>query len=633
MRDRGPRAALVALPLVAALTLPAALSLPGAAAAADVQATVGAPAEDAPAPEDVAVPTDPVDLGVVAAPLRFAAGPGVAIALADGRRYLDTLELRSPGDGQVLVNDLTLDDYTAGVAEMPGRWHLEALKAQAVAARTYAWHQLQLGTFDSRGYDICDTVDCQAFAGASQEEGEQGDRWRRAVDETAGQVLLDEAGDPILARYFSTSGGRTLPNEVVFPRSGPRPYLVGVDDPGDEVSPYHRWEVTFSREEFDSILARGETLGATVPVAAIERLGEIDEPGADLRVTGADGTEVVVDSVDLRTFVSTVARELYPDRFPTARSDGLRPLPSTLPSSRFTVDVGDDEVVVTGRGWGHGVGMGQYGARGRAEAGDDHATILAAYYNGLEPVVSDAAPERIRVGLSLASVGSVTPDAPMAITAGGDTVVEAATGTWTVAGEGGGVRLSGPPGWGQPAAASRTEEAIGVPTLPRAIAVEAVTAVPGAVALEVTTADGEVVLERAISGGSAGRHVAVWDLNDADGEPVPPGDYLAAVTVTAADGSTAGSPLPVRVDESPGPLAALTGEDGASSWWAVPVVLVVGLVGLAAAGAALGRRRDRRARARRRAAARTASSAPMAGASAASTDHPRPEPSDPRRSR
>jgi stage II sporulation protein D len=630
MREHVRRlAGLLTLPLLVALAVPA-------AAAADVRATVGTPAADAPAPDDVAVPTDPVDLGVVDAPLRFSAGAGVALALADGRRYLDTLELRSPGDDQVLVNELTLDDYVAGVAEMPGRWHPEALKAQAVAARTYAWHQLQLGTFQPRGYDICDTVDCQAFAGASQQEGEQGDRWRQAVDDTAGQVLLDDAGDPILARYFSTSGGRTLPNEVVFPRSGPRPYLVGVDDPGDAVSPYHRWEVTFSRDEFDSILARGETLGATVPVASIERLGDVDEPGADLRVTGGDGTEVVVDSVDLRTFVSTVARELYPDRFPTVRSDGLRPLPSTLPSSRFTVDVGDDEVVVTGRGWGHGVGMGQYGARGRAEAGDDHATILAAYYNGLEPVVTDAAPDRIRVGLSQPSVGSVTPDAPMTIAAGGDTVVEAATGTWTVAGDGGGVRLSGPPGWGEPAAASRTEEAIGVPTLPRAVAVEAVTAVPGAVALEVTGPDGEVVLERPISGGSAGRHVGVWDLNDAAGSPVPPGDYQVTVTVTAADGSTAGTPLPIRVEEAPGPLAVLTGEDGSASWWLLPVALVLGLVALAAGGAALGRRRDRRARARRRAAVPASTSAPMAGASAASAasaDHHRPEPTDPRRSR
>src|SRR5690606_35927857 len=103
--------------------------------------TTGAPSADAPSPDEVVVPTDPVDLGVVATPLVFDAGAGAVLELADGRRYLDRLELRDPGDDQVLINDLTTDDYVAGVAEMPGRWHLEALKAQAVAARTYAWYQ------------------------------------------------------------------------------------------------------------------------------------------------------------------------------------------------------------------------------------------------------------------------------------------------------------------------------------------------------------------------------------------------------------------------------------------------------------------------------------------------------------
>ncbi len=133
----------------------------------------------------------------------------------------------------------------------------------------------------------------------------------------------------------------------------------GSTTPDDAVSPYHRWEVTFSREEFDAILGRGETLAPPCPSPSVERLGPVDEPGADLRVTGTDGTEVVVDSVDLRSFVSSVAPSLYPDRFPTARADGLRPLPTTLPSSRFEVAVGDDEVVVSGRGWGHG---GRHGA-------------------------------------------------------------------------------------------------------------------------------------------------------------------------------------------------------------------------------------------------------------------------------
>jgi SpoIID/LytB domain protein len=541
-------------------------------AAADVEVTLGEPAADAPTAADVTVPTEPVDAGVVDVPLRFEAGPGVALQLADGRRFLDRLELRSPGDGQVLINDVTVDDYVAGVAEMPGRWHLEALKAQAVAARTYAWHAVELGTFAGRGYDICDSVDCQAFAGAEQEEGVSGRRWRAAVDQTAGEVLVGDDGAPILARYFSTSGGRTLPNEVVFPSSGPRPYLTGTDDPDDEVSPYHRWEVRFTRAAFEAILSRGEQLATVVPLASVERLGEVDLPGADVRFVGQDGTEVVLDSVDVRRFVSAVAPELYPEAYPSRRADGLRRLPATLPSSRFTIDVGDDEVVVEGRGWGHAVGMGQYGARGRAEGGATYDDILAAYYNGLRPTTSDQLPERIRVGLSRPAVGSVTPEGPMRIVAGGDVVVEDATGTWTVAAEGGGVRLTAPAGWGEPAAASRTEPALGVPTLPGVVAVEATTAVPGAVALRVEDAGGEVVLERGIGAGDAGRQVAVWDGTDAAGEDVAAGDYALALVVTAADGSTAGTPLPVRVERERGPIATLTGESGDRT---VPVPLVL----------------------------------------------------------
>jgi SpoIID/LytB domain protein len=525
--------------------------------------TVGTPDPDAPAVEAVEVPTGPVDVGVVAAPLRFAAGPEAVLELADGRRYLDTLELRIAGGDQTLVNDLTIDDYVAGVAEMPGRWPVEALKAQAVAARTYAWYQRELGTFASRGYDICATVDCQAFAGASQQEGDSGSRWRTAVDETAGEVLLDDAGGPILARYFSTSGGRTLPNEVVFPSSGAFPYLVGIDDPADEASPYHRWRVEFTREEFDTILGAGEQLGAATPVAEIERLGEVDVPDADLRVRGADGTEVTIGSVDFRSFVSEVARSRFPDRFPTARADGLRPLPATLPSSRFRVEVGDEEVVVDGRGWGHGVGMGQYGARGRAEAGDGYEDILADYYAGLRPTTTAALPERMRVGLRDPAVGSVRGDAPFAITADGDTVTEAATGTWALQRADGGVRLSAPPGWGEPAAASRTETSATLPSGPNAVAVDVVTAGPAEVRLRVADGD-RTLLERSLGAHDAGTVTGRWDLDDGEGERVPDGTYDVLLEVVAADGSVAGAPLPVTVTTPTSSFGGLTSSDGPS---------------------------------------------------------------------
>lgn len=532
-------------------------------------------------PSTVVVPTDPVPLGEVGATVRFEGAAGVALELADGRRLLDTVEVALVGDGQRLVNELSLDDYVAGIAEVPPSWHVEALKAQAVAARTYAWHLIELGTFGGRGFDVCDTIDCQVFRGAAQEEAEGGERWRAAVDATAGQVLVDDDGAPILARYFSTSGGRTLPNEVVFPSSGPRPYLTGTDDPFDAVSPFHRWEVTFTREEFDAITGAGDTLAGVTPVADVERLGPTDLPDAELRFTGADGATATLGSVAFRRFVSEVAPSRFPDRFPSARADGLRPLPATVPSSRFEVEVADDEVVVRGLGWGHAVGMGQYGALGRARDGQTYDQILAAYYAGLRPQVSDAAPERVRVGLSRSALGSVRGDAPVRIVADGETVAEAAAGTWITGRAGDRVTLTAPPGWGDPAEVSSTAVTTALPAGVHAVAVAATTATPGAAALVVRDAAGELVADVALGATDAGPLVARWDLRDGAGERVPAGTYAVALEVTAADGSVDGAPLTVEVAWALAPGGDL--RDGAT-WlpWAVLAAVLVAGVGLVA---------------------------------------------------
>jgi SpoIID/LytB domain protein len=265
-------------------------------------------------------------------PVRLVGGEDVLISV-DGTRYHDTIELAA--DGQV-INELGMERYVAGVAEMPSRWPLEALKAQAVAARTYAWWSAERGVHD--GFDICATTACQVFRGA-EVVLDGGERWAEAVAATGGEVLQRPDGAPILARYFSTSGGRTYANEDVFPSTGPSPYLVAIDDPFDAVSPYHRWQVRFSREEFDEILSRGERLAATVPVAEVARTGAVDDVQARFRVSGLDGTVVEVGAVELRQFLSLVAPERFGDRFPTRRADGLRPLPTTVPSSRFTVEI------------------------------------------------------------------------------------------------------------------------------------------------------------------------------------------------------------------------------------------------------------------------------------------------------
>jgi SpoIID/LytB domain protein len=473
--------------------------------------------------------------------VRVVGGEQVLIGV-DGVRYHDTVELAA--DGQV-INELGTERYVAGVAEMPSRWPLEALKAQAVAARTYAWWSAEHGAHT--GFDLCATTACQVFRGA-EVVLDGGQRWEEAVAATAGEVLVAPDGGPILARYFSTSGGRTYANEEVFPASGPRDYLVAIDDPYDEVSPYHRWQVRFTREEFDEVLSRGERLVAAVPVAEVERTGDVDDVTAGFRVTGRNGTVVEVGAVELRDFLSLVAPDRFPDRFPSRRADGLRPLPSTVPSSRFTVDVDDDEVVLEGRGWGHGVGMGQYGARGRAEDGADHRAILAAYYGGLQPTRPAELPERIRVGLGQREEVTLAADHLVSIVdAQGEVLVERAIGPWQASRVAGGWRLTPPPDHDRELEVGPTRS---VPSLTRdgeAVTVEAEVNKHVVLRLEVADEAGRSVAVRHLGVAEPGLHAATWRLTDDAGDPVPAGTYRLVLTGEDGGGRSAGTPTEVAV--------------------------------------------------------------------------------------
>ena len=552
------------------------------------------------------------DERTVPGPLRFEGGQDALFELDAGRRFLDTVEFRTTGRGPVLVNELDTDLYVAGIAEMPTRWPIEALKAQAVAARTYAWYSIERGAWE--GYDLCATVACQVFRGADAFlEPATGHRWLRAVEETSGEVLVDDDGRPVLARYFSTSGGRTYPNEAVFPRDGAHDHLVGIDDPFDAVSPLHRWEARFTREEFDAILSRGDTLGATTPIASVDRLGPVDDPRASLRVTGRNGVVVEVSARDFRAFVSSIAPRLFPDRFPGLRPDGERPLPTAVPSSRFEVHVRDDEVVIDGQGWGHGVGMGQYGAMGRAERGDTYREILGAYYAGLEPVRAPDLPERIRVGIELGGGEStVRPDRVVSIVAGGEVVVERALGTWAVARDGDGWRLTPPQNHDAELETTPTEHAAAIGRLSDAVVVEAAVNKPVLLRLEVADTTGRTVLVRDLGAGEAGLHAATWRLADADGQRVPPGRYDVMIVAEDADGTVEGTPVTVTVEPPPveepeeaAPAPAAPGTDPGSGGVPAPTVAIaIVVLGAAAALAAAGAARRRATTADRRAAAR-----------------------------
>jgi SpoIID/LytB domain protein len=289
-------------------------------------------------------------------------------------RYRGTIEVVREDDGSLsLIGELPFEDYVKGIAEVPRNWPMEALKAQVVAARTYALNRLQ--NADPGGdYDLCATTECQVYVGMKVEAGPWGERWIRAVDHTAGQVL-QYGGEPAITYYSSTSPGRTFDVEDVFGGEA-LPYLRGHREPDDEASPLSRWRVEIP---FDDLARFLEAEGAW-PGGAIR---SVRGANGSIRMAGdRGGLTLTKDS--LRDALNDTAGCLAPDQYPTLEPDGYQ-LPQTVPSIWYRAEQDGQALVLTGRGWGHGIGMVQWGAYGKAERGLGYADILAAYYGGLRP--------------------------------------------------------------------------------------------------------------------------------------------------------------------------------------------------------------------------------------------------------
>ncbi len=380
--------------------------------------------------------------GEIGSPIVFRPKPGTTLSIDGHGPFFGTIEIRRDGSGVTIVNELDLDSYVAGVREVPGMWPMEALKAQAVAARTYAMWEKERGYWLRYGFDVCGTVSCQVYQGAAAVEGERGRRWAAAVRATKGEILVYD-GKPALTRYHSSSGGRTLPNEVVYPTAGPRPYLRGVDDPFDRVSPLYRWEVGFGRAELQRILRDGIELNGT--------LSEIHaDENARKMVIRTLGGSLEMTTVRFRRVVSEWAPRIYPSAYPGRRSDGKQ-MPATIPSSRFVVRKTSDGFLVQGKGYGHGVGMSQWGAMGRAEEGHSYDDILAAYYSGLRPTHHGESPIiRVAVVRGIRSV-RVSGNGAFGVSAGGQTLASSTLGGWTVAPSSArSMRVSPPQGYSLP---------------------------------------------------------------------------------------------------------------------------------------------------------------------------------------
>jgi stage II sporulation protein D len=288
-------------------------------------------------------------------------------------RYPGRLSVRRADDGSLsLTVTLAFEDYLKGIAEVPPSWPRAALEAQAIAARSYAlastgWEGAQGQTLRT---PICATSSCQVYRGIPVPFDPGIRRWFGAVRRTTGEMLLFD-GRPADTVYFSTSNGHTYGNDEVF-GGEPLPYLRPVVERDDGASPLSRWRVRLPFDDLATFLHEAGQWPPHRPVSGVAL------EGSTVTVSDVGGRR----TMDLSTFrdaVNTWGPCLEPGRYPPS------PLPVTLPSNWMSMRSGPGAALAVGRGWGHGVGMVQWGAYGKARRGLSASDILASYYGGLRP--------------------------------------------------------------------------------------------------------------------------------------------------------------------------------------------------------------------------------------------------------
>jgi stage II sporulation protein D len=282
-------------------------------------------------------------------------------------RYRGRFELTVVDEDSFLaINEVDLEEYLYQVvpSEMVISWPMEALKAQAVASRTYAVAQVIYSRQGHLGFHVSDSTNSQVYN--NQPEAASA---TRAIQETAEQILAKE-DDTIGSTYFySTSPRRVMDSKQAW-NDLSELYLEGK-------SPWYRWQCYFSAEELAELFMSNTDIPPG-EVLAVE-VGERDELGrvVVLTVKTSGGTGTIVGELNIR-------RALKPKRLQRI-NDTVTGL-SLLPSAMFFVESKRDGagkllgVTLFGGGSGHGLGMAQWGAKGMAEAGSDYLTILRTYY-------------------------------------------------------------------------------------------------------------------------------------------------------------------------------------------------------------------------------------------------------------
>lgn len=345
-----------------------------------------------------------------------------SIITVEKDRYRDYIKLISKNNEILVINHVELENYLYGLvpAEMPVSFHREALKAQAVAARSYTLKNIN--KHKNEGFNLCDTTHCHVYSGFEYENPIT----NSVVDETRG-ILAYYNGEVIDAIYHSTSSGVTEDSASVW--GGDFPYLKSVEDNFSKDSPYSSWTISVGFNEINNKLkSSGINIGEFQGVEIVEETsagrvnkmkiigtsGEKIISGADFRnligaskfksssfsVNGGissrtsagnkkvyviDGNMNSVKTVDINNAYildnkekNTVTRSSVTRGISKDRIENIGENQSTSTSTSTT------ELIIEGKGFGHGVGMSQFGAKKMAELGYTFEQILKYYYTGID---------------------------------------------------------------------------------------------------------------------------------------------------------------------------------------------------------------------------------------------------------
>ncbi len=313
--------------------------------------------------------------------------------------YRGILTIKKVESGLLIINELTMREYLYGVVpgEMSAGYAMEALKAQAVCARSYAWNQKKNNYYKQYGAHVDDTTAFQVYNMAGEDK-----RTKKAVDYTAGELLWHDK-EVITTYYYSTSWGSSAttkeawgsvknscyPTKLQITKESKNKTGINsldfedekifqsflskeICNTFDEESPWYRWEIALPAEELGTKLG----IGIVQKVLILER----GESGLlqKIKVMGTKGNQLIEGQQKIREKMMLIGADIK-------TQDGNFQKLSSLPSAAFFVkdSVSDGEVVfqIVGGGFGHGVGMSQNGAHAMAKSGYSYDEILMHYYS------------------------------------------------------------------------------------------------------------------------------------------------------------------------------------------------------------------------------------------------------------